>query len=127
MIDALFSQPDYVAAKKQLDAISLREDAIASNIANLETPGYKRMDISPEFNSELSRACADRNPEEISSVNPQLAVDATATPVSPDGNTVDLDNEMLEMNKNTMANTLETQLISTDFYRLRMAITGTFS
>ena len=125
MIDALFSQPDYLAAKKQLDAISLREDAIASNIANLETPGYQRLDVSPEFNAELERACADRNPQEIEAVKPQLAVDTSAVPVSPDGNTVNLDDEMLEMNKNSLANTLETQLISTDFYRLRMAITGT--
>jgi hypothetical protein len=28
------------------------------------------------------------------------------------------------MNKNSLANTMETQLITTDFYRMRMAITG---
>ncbi|MGO8764108.1 MAG: flagellar basal body rod protein FlgB [Limisphaerales bacterium] len=124
MIDALFNQPAYLAAKKQLDAISLREDAISSNIANLETPGYKRIDVSPAFSTELSRACADGNAQEIEAVNPQLTVDPKATPVSPDGNTVDLDSEMLEMNKNSLANQLETQLISNGFYRMRMAITG---
>jgi flagellar basal-body rod protein FlgB len=124
MIDALFNQPDYLAAKKQLDAIALREDAIASNIANLETPGYKRLDVTPEFNAQLQRACADGNSQEIAGLNPQIAVDPNATAVSPDGNTVDLDNELLEMNKNSLANTMETQLITTDFYRMRMAITG---
>ena len=124
MIDALFNQPDYLAAKKQLDAISLRQEAIASNIANLETPGYKRLDVAPAFNSELERACAARDPQQIAALKPELAVDANAAAVSPDGNTVSLENELLEMNKNTLANTLETQLISTDFYRLRMAITG---
>jgi len=124
MIDALFNQPDYLAAKKQLDAIALRQDAIASNIANLETPGYKRLDVAPAFNSELERACAARDPQEIASLKPQLAVDPNAAAVSPDGNTVNLESEMLEMNKNSLAGTLQTQLITTDFYRLRMAITG---
>jgi flagellar basal-body rod protein FlgB len=124
MIDALFNQPDYLAAKKQLDAIALRQDAIASNIANLETPGYKRLDVAPAFNSELQRACAARDPQQIASLNPQLAVDPNAAAVSPDGNTVNLESEMLEMNKNSLASTLQTQLITTDFYRLRMAITG---
>jgi flagellar basal-body rod protein FlgB len=124
MIDALFNQPDYLAAKKQLDAIALRQDAIASNIANLETPGYKRLDVTPAFNSELERACAARDPGQIAALNPQLAVDPNAAAVSPDGNTVNLESELLEMNKNSLAGTLQTQLITTDFYRLRMAITG---
>ncbi len=124
MIDALFNQPDYLAAKKQLDAIALRQDAIASNIANLETPGYKRLDVAPAFNSELERACAARDPEQIAALKPELAVDPNAAAVSPDGNTVNLESEMLEMNKNSLAGTLQTQLITTDFYRLRMAITG---
>jgi flagellar basal-body rod protein FlgB len=124
MIDALFNQPDYLAAKKQLDAIALRQNAIASNIANLETPGYKRLDVAPAFNSQLERACAARDPQQIAALQPQLAVDATAPTVSPDGNTVNLESELLAMNKNSLANTLQTQLITTDFYRLRMAITG---
>ena len=124
MIDALFNQPDYLAAKKQLDAIAVRQDAIASNIANLETPGYKRLDVAPAFNSELERACAARDPQRIAALKPQLAVDPNAVAISPDGNTVNLESELLEMNKNSLANTLQTQLITTDFYRLRMAITG---
>ena len=70
MIDALFNQPDYLAAKKQLDAIALRQDAIASNIANLETPGYKRLDVAPAFNSQLERACAARDPQQIAALQP---------------------------------------------------------
>jgi len=120
MIDALFNQPDYLAAKKALDAVALRQQAIASNIANLETPGYKRMDVAASFSTELPR-----DPQEIAALKPQLEVDSNAVPVSPDGNTVSLEDELFKMNQNSLANTLETQLISTDFYRLKMAITGT--
>lgn len=124
MIEALFNQTDYLAAKKQLDAITLREEAISSNIANLETPGYKRIDLTPQFSTDLARSCAAGDSQQIAALKPELAVDPNARPVSPDGNTVDLESELLEMNKNSLDNTLETQLINTDFYRLRMAITG---
>ena len=124
MIAALFNQPSYLAAKKALDATALRQEAIASNIANLETPGYKRIDVATAFNSELERACAARDPRQIASLKPELAMDPNAVAVSPDGNTVNLESELLEMNKNSLASTLQTQLITTDFYRLRMAITG---
>ena len=45
MIDALFNDPTYLAGKKMLDAIALRQEAIAANIANLETPGYIRQKV----------------------------------------------------------------------------------
>ncbi|HUA68871.1 MAG TPA: flagellar basal body rod protein FlgB [Candidatus Saccharimonadales bacterium] len=124
MIDALFNQPDYLAAKKELDAISLREQAIASNIANLETPGYKRLDVAPSFNAELERACATGNSQQIAALQPKLEVDPNATARSPDGNTVDLEEELLAMNQNTVAHGLETQFIGDELYRLKMAITG---
>ena len=124
MIDALFNQPDYLAAKKELDAISLREQAIASNIANLETPGYKRLDVAPSFDAELQRACASGNPQQIAALQPQLQVDPNAVASSPDGNTVNLEQELLAMNQNTLAHALETQFVSDSLYRIKMAITG---
>jgi flagellar basal-body rod protein FlgB len=127
MIDALFNQPDYLAAKKALDAVVLRQEAIASNIANLETPGYKRLDLSASFNAELQRACAAHDPQQIAALNPAVEVDPNAVAVSPDGNTVSLEDELLKMNQNSLANTLETQLITMDLSRLRTAITGNIS
>ena len=65
MIEALFNQPNYLAAKKTLDAVVLRQEAIANNIANLETPGYKRVDLTPTFQAQLEQACASGDPQEI--------------------------------------------------------------
>ena len=56
MIEALFNQPNYLAAKKTLDAVALRQEAINNNLANLETPGYKRVDLAPDFDQELQIA-----------------------------------------------------------------------
>jgi flagellar basal-body rod protein FlgB len=124
MIEALFNDPNYLAAKKSLDAVALRQEAIASNIANLETPGYKRVDLAPSFTTELDRACASGNGQQIASLKPTLTEDTTAVANSQDGNTVNLENEMMQLNQNTMAHTLESQLLSNMLLRLKMAITG---
>lgn len=124
MIEGLFNEPSYLAAKKTLDAVALRQEAIASNIANLETPGYKRIDLSPSFRAELDRACASGDPQQLAAVKPSLSVDTTAVANSRDGNTVSLENEMMQQNQNAMTHALETQMLSSLLYRLKMAITG---
>ena len=124
MIDALFNQPNYLAAKKTLDMVALRQEAIASNIANLETPGYKRLDIAQNFQNELDRACATGDSTQINSIKPTIEADPTALPIGRDGNTVSLEREMMFMSQNTMTNALETQLVSGMFAKLRMAISG---
>lgn len=124
MIEGLFNEPSYLAAKKTLDAVALRQEAIASNIANLETPGYKRIDLSPSFRAELDRACASGDPQQLASLKPSLAVDTTAVANSLDGNTVNLENEMMQQNQNAMTHALETQMVSSLLFRLKMAITG---
>lgn len=124
MVDALFNQPNYLAAKKTLDAVALRQEAIASNIANLETPGYKRLDLAPSFQSELDRACASGDPKQINSLQPSLAVDPNALPTGRDGNTVSLEKEMSQLNQNALVHSLETQLVSNMLLRLRMAVTS---
>jgi flagellar basal-body rod protein FlgB len=124
MIEALFNQPNYLAAKKSLDAIVLRQQAIANNIANLETPGYKRVDLAPSFETELERAAASGNSGEIDSLKPTLAVDTTSVASSRDGNTVHLQTELMQMNENAVDHSLETQLLSGMLQRMQMAITG---
>ncbi len=124
MIDALFSQPNYLAAKKMLDATALRQEAIASNIANLETPNYKRLDVAPSFSAELERACASGDAARIASVQPALAVDTSAVSSSRDGNTVNLESELMRLSQNSLEHTLETQLITRSLTKLRLAITG---
>jgi flagellar basal-body rod protein FlgB len=124
MIEALFNQPNYLAAKKTLDAVALRQEAINNNLANLETPGYKRVDLAPSFDQALEKATAANDPQQIASVSPSLAVDATAKSTSKDGNTVNLEQELMRMNQNAMTNTLETQMVSNMLAKMRLAITG---
>jgi len=124
MIEGLFNQSNFVAAKKMLDAKALRHEAIASNIANVETPHYKRVDASPAFATELQQAVASRNGEGIRALQPQLVAEPTAISGRKDGNNVQLESELLKLNQNFMEHQLETQLVSGAMMKLRMAITG---
>lgn len=124
MIDALFSQTNYIAAKKMLDVTALRHEAIAGNIANVETPQYKRIDVSPSFVNELQRAIASRDPGQIQAMRARVEPDPTATSGGLDGNTVQLEDELLKLQQNSVAHTLETQLVTGTLLRLRLAITG---
>jgi flagellar basal-body rod protein FlgB len=124
MIDALFNQSNYVAAKKMLDATALRHEAIASNLANLETPHYKRLDISPSFSNQLQQAIAAHDPSKVITLQPHLEVDATAIASGRDGNTIQLETELLNLQKNSLQYALETNLITGALLRLRLAITG---
>ena len=124
MIDALFNQPTYVAAKKMLDVTVLRQEAIASNLSNLETPNYKRLDVAPSFEAQLSRAVQSGDAAQIAGLKPSLAVDSSAVSGRGDGNTVTLESEMLKLNQNTFEDALETQLIGSSLAKMRLAITG---
>jgi flagellar basal-body rod protein FlgB len=124
MIDALFNSPNYVTAKKALDAVVLRQEAIATNIANLETPAYRRVDIAPSFKSELARACSGGDAQQIAALNPSITTDANAVPNSRDGNSVNFEHEMMQLNQNMLAHALETQLVSNAILKLKMAISG---
>jgi flagellar basal-body rod protein FlgB len=124
MISALFEQPNYLAAKKILDASVLRQEAIASNLANLETPNYKRLEVAPTFQGELQRALAAKDPARINDLQPELQLDPNAVANTRDGNTVQLESELAELNKNFLEHALGTQLITGNLVRLRLAITG---
>jgi flagellar basal-body rod protein FlgB len=124
MIDALFNQPNYLAAKKMLDVTVLRHEAIASNLANVEVPNYKRLDVSPSFESQLAQAVASRDPAQIVAIQPSLSIDTSASSGRNDGNTVQLETEMLKLNENMVEDTLETQLVSRSLLKMRSAITG---
>jgi flagellar basal-body rod protein FlgB len=124
MIDALFGNAGYMAAKKMLDVNVLRHEAIASNLANVETPNYKRLDVSPSFESQLRTAVGNSDTAQITNLQPSLSTDLSASSGRSDGNTVQLESEMLKLNQNTVEHALETQLVSASLMKMRMAITG---
>jgi flagellar basal-body rod protein FlgB len=128
MIEPLFASNNYQIACKLLDAVTLRHEAIAANIANAETPGYRRVDLAPNFATEL-QASIERGDlsKSAGSIQPALEEDPHARSVRPDGNSVEIESELLEMNKNSTEQEYLSNIVTYDLKQLKMAITGTVS
>ncbi len=122
MIEALFSDANYVAQKKLLDATIIRHQALASNIANIETPGYKRVDLPKNFNDEFAARLRAGEPQAIP--RPTMVEDSSAVAQRPDGNTVNLDKELLTMSGNSMQFETLGEFVSASLRQLKLAITG---
>lgn len=125
MIDPIFQTDNYQLARKLLDVSVLRQEAIATNVANVETPGFHRLDVSPDFATQLkARLAAGDFATTAGTLTPHLAEDQTARSVRPDGNTVEIEHELLAMNRNAVEYDYLSEVVSTDLKQLRMAITG---
>jgi flagellar basal-body rod protein FlgB len=124
MIDQLLAHENYGLAKQLLDAAALRHDALAANLANLETPGYKRVDLAPDFAQQLASLSSRSDSESLPQLQPKIVEDRSARAMRPDGNNVQLDKELVEMNRNSVEYEFLTQYASDSLRRLRTAISG---
>lgn len=71
-------------------ASGIRQQAIAQNLANANTPGYRRVDV--DFASALGAAMRDDDRAGLDAFTPAPKVDDAAA-VRVDGNSVDVDRE----------------------------------
>jgi flagellar basal-body rod protein FlgB len=124
MLSGLFASNNYQGLKKMLDATVMRQEAIASNLANLETPNYKRIDVESSFSTELSKAIGSGRPSDITRLEPRLVIDRLAIAQNRDGNTVQLDSEMMKQQENTLSHNVQTQFLSGSLMKLKSAISG---
>ena len=124
ILDNLYSQENYLISKKLLDATHLRHETLSNNLANVQTPGFKRRDLPQTFSVELRRA-VDRNDfRRVKALLPRSAEDRQAKPVRMDGNTVQLDEEMLAMNRNALNYEYLTGAVGGSIKELNLAIKG---
>lgn len=123
-MDALFSSPTHAHAKKLLDATALDIKAIGSNLANAETPGYKRVHVSKSFQAQLNSMIDSGQVSELPNLKPTLEEDPLARTIKPDGNNVEIDSELMELNRASIEYQTMTQLISGSIKRLNLAISG---
>jgi flagellar basal-body rod protein FlgB len=109
-----------------MDDAALRQQAISSNIANVNTPGYQRMDVSSSFQQAYSDALNKLGDGQTMDELPKGNIETAEVqgPARPDGNTVQLENEMLAMANNSARYEFAGQLLSTNYHNLKVAITG---
>jgi flagellar basal-body rod protein FlgB len=128
LIDKMFSNVNML--KAGLDASWMRNEVIANNIANVDTPNFKSASVSFEsafrnaLNQEGFTAKTTRAQHIDFSDNLPRAtvVTDTGTTYRMDGNNVNIDAESAKLAKNQIYyNTLVRQL-SSEFSKLSMAI-----
>ena len=124
ILDNLYSQENYLVSKKLLDATHLRHEALSNNLANVETPGFKRRDLPEDFSVELRRAVDRKDFRRVKGLNPRSVEDRQAKPVRMDGNTVQLDEEMLAMNRNALNYEYLSNSVGGTLKELNLAIKG---
>lgn len=139
MLSKIFNGQTLVGLEKSLEATKVRNDVIAHNMANSDTPDYKRRYV--EFEEYMLAAMmgddesdfvlhrtrdghfprGEEQSDPFASVNPVVMQDNSTT-LRMDGNNVDIEHEMNEYNKNQIHyNTLVEQMNS-EFRRLRTAM-----
>lgn len=107
-----------IGLERALSGSALRQEAIASNIANVNTPGYQREDV--DFQSALAAAWGDGKAS-VAAVQPAIAVDRSAQ-VRQDGNSVDIDVEAAAQAENGLQYEAISQVLKTRLSILRSAI-----
>jgi flagellar basal-body rod protein FlgB len=94
-----------------LNLLSARQKLVASNIANVDTPGYKTKDI--DFQFEFMSQIEDGSPN---------VVEAPGLKVNNDGNNVSLDRESRLLAENALRFNMASNLMKTQLKLINSAI-----
>ena len=130
MLDGIFENMNYL--QKGLDAASLRNEVISNNIANVDTPGFKRSNV--EFESYFKAALNDggfvakttrdkhiKFSSNIDGVSAAIVQDDT-TSMRMDGNNVDIDAENSLLAANTIYYDTLIEKLNSEITRLSLVI-----
>ena len=135
MCDRLTGTSTFNLLEKGLDVASKRHAVIANNIANVNTPGYKRQIVTFEkqmakvFDGKVDIVGRRDNDKHIPigetnymDVNPVTITDRMHV-MRNDKNNVDIDVEMSDLAKNTMKYEIEAKRLTQMFANLNDVIT----
>lgn len=114
---------------KAADASWIRNEVISNNIANVDTPNYKRQDVQFESyllaqlqganSSTLGKTVANMD---LDSLNSTIYTDSTLLSYRLDGNNVDIDTENVELASNQLKYQALVGSISTEFSMIKSAM-----
>jgi len=108
-----------IALDRALTGAAARQQALANNIANANTPLFKRSDV--DFQSSLAQALnGGASPDQLQQLDFQPQVDNTSS-IRVDGNNVDMDQEMASLAGNTIT---YQALVAVAHVRLQMLATA---
>lgn len=100
VFDRLFTQNRILETAMQ--ATQYKNQVILNNMANIDTPNYKKKTV--EFESTLSKAIEETKKtgiDHMGTVMPNIKVSAKQNITTLDGNSVDIETEMIDFYKNS--------------------------
>ena len=101
-----------------IEASEMRQRVIANNLTNVTTPNYRRMDV--EFELQLAQELQGHG---VGQASPEI-VETPGLKTKADGNNVDVDREIGQLNKNAMLSQAYIQLLGNNLAQMRLAIEG---
>jgi len=105
---------------KLMQVAEMRHRVVSQNLANVNTPGYQRLKV--EFDETLARQIL--NGDDVDpNLQPQIVED-DSRPARADGNTVDIDLEIGELQRNAMMYQTYSQVLASQFGTMRRAISS---
>jgi len=136
MFDKIFNSPTQIILSYALDGTALRNQVIANNIANVDTPEFKRSEVV--FEEQLRKLLANGNqttrlrathPRHVQVVKNKESLRPEIYQVNDlkyrnDNNNVDIDVETAKMSKNYLFYNALTTSMNQEIRLLRLAITG---
>lgn len=112
--------------KKSLNVYSERNNAIAENLANVETKGYRPYKV--DFEKELNRALQRSAPVGVKSDPRHMTIGGSVTDIQPkisiQNEIVNIEQEMAELAKNQIRFEFATRKLSGAYQMIRSAIRG---
>lgn len=105
-----FNSKQFQVMTGSLQALSMQQQAILHNLANLETPGYKSKSVS--FVDVLAQEKSQYDMKAVITTD-------TNTSIRPDGNNVDADVESMKLYENYVTQLAMYQKISGQFTNFR--------
>ena len=100
-------------------AETLRQKTIGNNIANLNTPGYRRKDVN--FTDLLAKAMDSDGAVDLGNIEPEIFQPET-TVINSKGNDVNMELEIGEMVKNTLLHKAYIRILQKKYDQIDMAI-----
>ncbi|BCG59693.1 flagellar basal body rod protein FlgB [Paenibacillus sp. URB8-2] len=132
----LLNSISFQRLQKGIDAATMRQNALANNVANVDTPGFKRSDVSfesflreQENGLQPSLGAKVTNPRHIqfgsagSIPAPVIQTDEN-TSMNNNRNNVDIDREMALSAENQLRYSSYVQLLSSQISMMRTATEG---
>lgn len=115
---SMIDSPEIRSLGHLLDVNATRAELITSNLANIDTPGYRARDVN--FAQAMQRAATDPMMEYASFTPAAHTVEGLAT--RPDGNNVSLEREGLLMAQTQLRFQTAVAVLKSEFHRIQLAI-----